>query len=74
MSPGVGRLCSLDPELLCLRYGLVAASPIQPLAWELPYAVCVALKKKKKKKKKRNADRQKDQAGQEKQEGKTKSV
>ena len=29
----------------------VATAPIQPLAWELPYAVGVALKSKKKKKK-----------------------
>ena len=28
---------------------LTAAAPTQPLAWELPYAVGVALKKKKKK-------------------------
>ena len=26
------------------------AAPIQPLAWELPYAACAALKSKKKKK------------------------
>ena len=31
---------------------LVAAALIQPLAWELPYALGVALKKEKKKKKK----------------------
>ena len=27
-----------------------AAAPLPPLAWELPYAACVPLKKKKKKK------------------------
>ena len=43
-----------DPELLWLscRWAAVAA-PIQPLAWELPYATGMALKKKKKKKKKK---------------------
>ena len=40
-----------DPMLLWLWCRLAAAAPISPLAWELPYAVCVALKRKKKKKK-----------------------
>ena len=35
---------------LWLRCGLAAAAPTRPLAWEHPYAACVALKKKKKKK------------------------
>ena len=56
------RLCAFDAwphsvglriqhcyELWCRPAGTV---PIQPLAWEFPYATCVALKKKKKKKKK----------------------
>ena len=35
-----------DPALLCLWCRLAAAAPVQPLAWELPYAACVALKSK----------------------------
>ena len=35
---GVGRRCSSDPELLWLWCRLAAAAPIQPLAWEPPYA------------------------------------
>ena len=31
----------------------MATAPIQPLAWELPYAIGVALEKDKKKKKKK---------------------
>ena len=31
--------------------GVVATAPIQPLAWELPYATGAALKRQKKKKK-----------------------
>ena len=45
MSSGVGRRLSLDPALLWL-WGRMAAVPlIQLLAWEIPYAVGVALKK-----------------------------
>ena len=47
MSCGVGRRCVLDPALLWLWGKLAAAAPIQPLAWELPYAAGVALKRKK---------------------------
>ena len=32
--------------MLCLWFKLEATAPIQPLAWELPYAAGVALKKK----------------------------
>ena len=32
---------------------LAAAAPMRPLAWELPYAISMALKSKKKKKKKK---------------------
>ena len=53
MSYGVGRSCSLDPELLRLWYRPATAALIQFLAWEFPYAVCVALKSKKQKKKKK---------------------
>jgi len=40
---GIGRRCSLDPELLCRP---AAIALIQPLAWELPCAMGMALKKK----------------------------
>ena len=36
-----------DPALLWLWCRLAAAAPIQPLAWELPYAASAALKGKK---------------------------
>ena len=48
MSCGVGRRCGLDPELLWHRP--VTTGPIWLLAWELPYASGVALKKTKQKK------------------------
>ena len=35
----------MDPELLWLSHRLAAAALIQPLPWELPYAVGVAQKK-----------------------------
>ena len=50
MSCGVGHRCGSDPSLLCLWRSPAAAGPIQPLAWESPYAVGTALKRKKKKK------------------------
>ena len=40
-----------DPELLWLWCRWASVAPIRPLAWELLYAVSVALKKYKKKKK-----------------------
>ena len=49
MSCGVGFRLNLDPTLLWLWCRLAAAALIQPLAWELPYAAGVALKRKKKK-------------------------
>ena len=45
MSCGVGRRCSSDLVLLWLCCRLAAAVPIQPLAWEPPYA-CLLKKKK----------------------------
>ena len=54
MSCGVGQRQGLDLALLWLWHRLVAAAPIQPLAWESPYAVGAVLKKKKKRKKERN--------------------
>ena len=38
MSCGVGRRCGSDPTLLWLWSRPAAAAPIQPVAWELPYA------------------------------------
>ena len=56
MSCGVDHRCGLDPSLLWLWHRLAAVAPIQPLAWELPYAMGEALKspspQKKEKKKK----------------------
>ena len=50
MNCTVGRRCGLDLPLLWLWCRLAATAPIQPLAWELPYATGAALKKKKKRK------------------------
>ena len=47
MSCGVGCRPSWDPALLWLWCKLAAVAPIQPLAWELPYAVGAALKRPK---------------------------
>ena len=44
--PGLAQWVK-DPALLWLWCRLAATAPIQPLAWELPYAAGVALKKKK---------------------------
>ena len=44
----VGCRHGSDPELLWLWYRPAAVALIQPLAWELPYAMGVALKKQKK--------------------------
>ena len=46
MSCGVGHRCGSDPALLWLWCRLAAATPIQYLAWERPYATGLALKKK----------------------------
>ena len=45
VSCGVGHRGSLYLVLLWLRCRLAVAVPIQPLAWELPYAVGLALKR-----------------------------
>ena len=62
MSCGVGCRRGLDPVLLWLWLRLVATAPIQPLAWEPPYAAGVAQRnsKKTKKKKNNNNNNQKD--------------
>ena len=52
MSCGAGRRHSSGPLLLWLWYRAAATALIQPLAWELSYAMGVALKIKTKKRKK----------------------
>ena len=47
MSCDVGPRRGLDPVLLWLRRRPAATAPIGPLAWELPYAAGVALKRQK---------------------------
>ena len=49
MSCGVGCRCSLDLALMWLCLRPAGAALIWPLAWELPYAMDVALKRPKKK-------------------------
>jgi len=56
MSCGIGGRYGLDPTLLWLWCRPAAEAPMQPLAWELPYAMGVALKKKKKKKAKKKRE------------------
>ena len=53
MNCGVICRCGLDLALLWLWCRPVATDPIWPLAWELPYASAVLLKRPKKKKKKK---------------------
>lgn len=50
VSPGVGRRHGSDPELLGLWRTPAAVAPIRALAWELPYAVAMALKSRDKEK------------------------
>ena len=50
MSCGVGGRCGSDSALLWLWRRLVAIVLIRPLAWELPHAVGVGLKRQKTKK------------------------
>ena len=52
MSCRVGHRCGPDPALLWLWYRSAAVALIRPLAWELPYAEGVAIKRKKKEKEK----------------------
>ena len=55
VSCGVGHRHGLDPLLLWPWHRPAATALIQPLAWEPPYALGMALKKKKKKRlKKKN--------------------
>ena len=53
MSCGIGGRHGSDPALLRLWLRLEALAPIQPLAWEPPYAVGAALEKAKRPKKKK---------------------
>ena len=55
---GVGRTCGLDQALLWQWHRPAAAALVQPLAWELPHAMGVALKKKKERD--RQTDRKKE--------------
>ena len=50
MSYGVGHRHSSGPALLWLWCRPAATTPVQPLAWEPPYAVGLAPKRQKKKK------------------------
>ena len=52
MTCGVGPRRYSDLTLLWLWCRPVATAPIQPLAWESPYAASAALKRHKKKEKK----------------------
>ena len=53
MSCGLGHRHGSDPMLQWLWHRLAATALIQPLAWELPYAMDETLKSKKKKKRKK---------------------
>ena len=57
MSCGVGHRHGSDPMLLWLWRRLADTALIQPLAWEIQYAVGVALKRQKKKKLKKERER-----------------
>ena len=50
MSHGIVDRCHSDLALLWLWCRPAAGAPVQPLAWELPYAAGVALKQNKNKK------------------------
>ena len=66
MSCGVGHKCGLYLALLWLWCRMVAKTLIQPLAWEPPYAVHVALEKaerQKKKEKKREEEKDRNDKG-----------
>ena len=52
MSCGIHHRHSSDPVLLWLWHRPATIAPIQPLAWDPPYAVSAALKSKGKKTKK----------------------
>jgi len=62
VSCGVGLRCSSDPTLLWLWCRPAAAALIRFLAWKLPCAVGLALKRPKKKKKKKK-ERKRERKG-----------
>ena len=53
MRCGVGHRCGSDPALLWLWHRLAATAPINPLAWEPPYAMRAAKEMAKRQKKKK---------------------
>ena len=55
MSCGVGHRHGSDMVLLWLWHMPATTAPIRPLAWDLPYAMGVALKKIKDQKKKKRS-------------------
>ena len=57
MNCGVSRRRGSNPTLLWLQYRLAATAPIQPLAWEPPYAAGAAPESKKRKKKKEKSSK-----------------
>ena len=59
VSCGVGHRHSSDPTLLWLWCRLAATAPIQPLAWEPPYAVGAAQEMAKSQKKKKKLNKKK---------------
>ena len=54
MGCGVDHRRGLDLVLLWLWCRQTATTPIRPLAWQPPYAECVALEKPKRKEKKKS--------------------
>ena len=72
MSCGVGHRCGLDLALLWLWCRLAATAPIQPLAWELPYATGAALKRQtdgdRRRKEERKREREKERKNERKKE------
>ena len=55
-SSGVGCRCSLDLAFLWLWDRPAAIAPVQPLAWEPPYATGVSLKRQQDKKRERERE------------------
>ena len=62
MSCGIGHIHSSVPALLWLQCGPAAATPIQPLAWEFPYATALQLRPLKKKKEREKERKKKKDA------------
>ena len=64
MSCDVGCKCGSDPMLLWLWCRPATRAPIRTLAWEIPYAMGMALKRKKKKKEKKEGGKKGRKEGQ----------